>query len=73
VKFKNINNMKILVAVMQFLFEDIRTDRQTDMANLQYDPFEFVIVNMLRIIAALTNQPVGFTTHIARMIHNFLG
>ena len=34
-KLQNINDMKILVAVMQ-LSEDVRTDRQTGMANWQY-------------------------------------
>jgi hypothetical protein len=33
-KLQNINGMKILVAVRQFLSEDKRTDRKTDIANL---------------------------------------
>jgi hypothetical protein len=32
--------MKILVAVIQLVSEDIRTDRETDMANLQDAAFE---------------------------------
>jgi hypothetical protein len=36
VKLQNINAMNVVVAVMQLLSEDVRTDRQTDMANWQY-------------------------------------
>jgi hypothetical protein len=40
VKLQIINIMKILVAVMQLLSEDVRTDRQTDKGNLNYAPFK---------------------------------
>jgi RNA polymerase-interacting CarD/CdnL/TRCF family regulator len=39
-KLQSINDMKILVAVMQLLSENVRTIRQTDMVNLQYATFE---------------------------------
>jgi hypothetical protein len=53
-----INFMKILVAVMQLLFEDVLTDRQRDMANLKYAHLKLIIQKVLRIIAALANHPV---------------
>ena len=50
--------MKLLVAVMQLLSEDVRTDRRTDMANLKYAPLKLIVEKVLRIIAALVNRPV---------------
>ena len=49
--------MKLLVAVMQLLSEGVRTDRQTDMANLRYASWKLIIQKVLRIIAALANPP----------------
>ena len=54
---QSVNVMKMLVAVMQLLSEDVRTDRQRDMANLRYAPLKFIIQKVLRIITALTNHP----------------
>ena len=42
---------------MQLLSEDVRTERQTEMANLKCAPLKLIIENVLRIIAALTNHP----------------
>jgi hypothetical protein len=50
--------MKILVAVMQLLSENVRTDTQTDMANLRNAPLKFVLQKVLEIFAALANHPV---------------
>jgi hypothetical protein len=58
-KLQNINAMKILPAVMQRLYKDVRTDKQTDMANLTYALLKLVIKKMLRIIVALAKHPVG--------------
>ena len=55
---QSVNDMKILVAVMQLLSEDVRTYRQTDMAILKCAHLKFIIQKMLRIIAALANHPV---------------
>ena len=49
--------MKLLVAVLQRLSEDVRTDRQTDRANMKYAPLELIIQKVLRIIAAVVNRP----------------
>jgi hypothetical protein len=41
-KLQNIFAMKIVLVVMQLLCEDVRTDRQTDMANWQYAIRSFI-------------------------------
>jgi hypothetical protein len=35
-ELQNINDIKIHVAIMELLCEDVRTDRQKDMVNCQY-------------------------------------
>jgi hypothetical protein len=54
---QTVNVMKILVAVMQLLSEDVRTDRQTDLMNLKCSHLKFMIQKVLGIIAALANHP----------------
>jgi hypothetical protein len=49
--------MKLFVAVMQLLSGDVRTDRQTDLANLKYANLKRLIQKVLRIISARPNHP----------------
>jgi hypothetical protein len=56
--------MNVTAVVKQLLSEDVRTYRQTDLANLKYVPLKLIIQKGLRIIAGLANHSAvpEFTT-----------